>query len=92
MIDQFEKLPPLDHRAPDMKFTYFHHNCWKEITSNDKSHAMHISRITKVILKSCLKIGKMTPFDCKKWNVKSLNFFMVQDFLNPNITFQGEKL
>ena len=26
MNKNFEKLPPLDHRGPEMKFTYFHSN------------------------------------------------------------------
>ena len=44
-----------------MKCTYFHRNCWKKIAQIDSSHAMDISRITKVILKNFQKIGKMTP-------------------------------
>ena len=48
-----------------MKCTYFHRNCWGKIAQNDMSHAMDISRITKVILKNCLKIGKMTPLAVK---------------------------
>ena len=56
---------------------------------------MDISRITKVILKNCQKIVKMTPLTVKmefSKNVKSLHFLMVQGSLNPNITFLGEKL
>ena len=59
------------------------------------SHAMDISRITKVTLKNCQKIEKMTPLTVKmefSKNVKSLQFFMVQGSLNLNITFLGEKL
>ena len=51
---------------------------------------MDILRITKVILKNCQKIGKMTPLTVEKF--KSLHFLMVQGSLNPNITFLGEKL
>ena len=41
-----------------MKYAYFHRNCWKKIAYNDRSHAMDISRITKVILKNCPKNWK----------------------------------
>ena len=78
-----------------MKCTYFHRNCWKKIAQNDRSHAMDISRITKVILKNCQKIGKMTPLTVKNEifkNLKSLEFCMIQGSLNPNITFLGQKL
>merc|ERR1712115_626335 len=61
----FDKLPPLDHGGPEMKCAYFHRNCWKKVAYNDRSHAMDISRITKVILKNCQKIGKMTHFTVK---------------------------
>ena len=57
---------------------------------------MDISKITKVILKNCQKIEKMTPLTEKKMNlqknVKSLKFVMVQGSLNLNITLLGEKL
>jgi len=56
---------------------------------------MDISRITKGILKNCQKIGKMTPLIVKNGifkKIKSLQFLMVQDYLNPKITFLGEKL
>ena len=29
MIDNFEKLPPLDHGGREMKFTYYNRNCCK---------------------------------------------------------------
>ena len=59
--------------------------------------AMDISRITKIILtNSKKKYLKNDPFNRKKCNVlqsfKSLQFSMVQSYLNPNITFLGEKL
>ena len=60
LIENLEKLPPLDHGGPEMKCTYFHRNCCKKIAQNDMSHAMDISRITKVILKYCQKIVKTT--------------------------------
>ena len=60
------------------------------------SHAMDISRITKVTLKNCQKNRKNDPFNRKKMefskNVKSLHFPMVQGSLNPNIIFLHEKL
>ena len=59
-------MTPLDHGGPDMKCTYFHPNCWKKIAQNDRSYAMDISRITKVILKNCPKIGKRTYLTVKK--------------------------
>ena len=31
LIGNFEKLSLLDHGGPEMKFTYFHRNCWKQI-------------------------------------------------------------
>ena len=37
-------------------YTYFHRNYWKKIAQNDRSHAMDISRITKVILKKSKKL------------------------------------
>ena len=30
MIENFEKLPLLDHEGPEMKFTYSHRNCCKK--------------------------------------------------------------
>ena len=66
VFQYFEKLPPLEHGGPEMKRTCFHRNCWKKIAQNDRSHAMDISRITKVILKNCQKIGKMTHLTVKK--------------------------
>ena len=59
------------------------------------SHAMNISRITKVIMKNCQKLGKMPPLTVKNGifkKIKSLQFLMVQSSLNPNMTFLGEKL
>ena len=50
------------------------------------------SGITKVIMKNCLKIGKMTPLAMKNGIFKSLKFLIVQGSRDPNITFQGEKL
>ena len=76
-----------------MKCTYFHGNCWEK--KNDRLHAMDISRITKVILKNCQKIRKMTHLTVKmefSKKFKSLKFLMVQGSLNPNITFLGEKV
>ena len=29
-IENFEKIPPLHHGGPEMKFTYFNRNCWKK--------------------------------------------------------------
>jgi len=55
----------LDHGGPEIKCTYFRRNCWKKIAQNDGSHAMDISRITKLILKNCKKIEKMTPLTVK---------------------------
>ena len=49
------KLPPLDHGGPEMKFAYFHRNCWEKIALNDRPHAMDISRITKLIMKNWQK-------------------------------------
>ena len=31
ILENFEKLPSLDHGRPEMKCTYFHRNCWKKI-------------------------------------------------------------
>ena len=61
---------------------------------NHRSHVMDISRITKVIMKNCQEIEKMTPLTVKKGILKkkSLQFHMVQGSLNPNTTFIGEKL
>ena len=59
------------------------------------SHAMDISRITKVILKNWQKIEKMTPLTVKNEfskNVKSLQFHMIQCSLNLNIILLHEKL
>ena len=56
---------------------------------------MDISRITKVIMKNCKKIEKMTPLTVKmefSKNVKSLQFPMVQGSHNQNIIFLYEKL
>ena len=56
---------------------------------------MDISRITKVTLKNCQKIEKMTHLTVKmefSKTFKSLQFSMVQGSLNPNITILGEKL
>ena len=56
---------------------------------------MDISRITKVILKNCQKIGKMTHLTVKmefSKKIKILQFSMVQGSLNTNITFLDEKL
>ena len=77
-----------------MKCTYFHRNCWKKMAQNDRSHAMDISRIAKVMLKNCQKIEKNDPFNRKYliFNKKSLQFLMVQGSLNPNIALLGEKL
>ena len=89
------ELPVLDHGGPEMKCTYFHRNCCKKIAQNDRSHAMDISRITKVILKNCQNFEKMTPLTVKmefSKNLKSLQFPMLQGSLNTNIIFLGEKL
>ena len=79
-----------------MKCTYFHRNCWEKMAQNDRSHAMDISKIIKVILENCKKNVRMTHLTEKKNefsdNFKSLQFFMVQGSLNPNITFLREKL
>ena len=57
------------------------------------SHAMDISRITKVILKNCQKIGKMTHLTVKNGIFqKKQQIILVQGSLNLNITFLGEKL
>ena len=56
---------------------------------------MDISRLTKVILKMLKKNRKNDPFNGKNGifkKIKSLQFFMVQGSLSPNITFLGEKL
>ena len=58
----------------------------------DMSHAMHISRITKVTLKNYPKnLEKMTPLtvnmNFSKQIIKSLQFLMVQGSLTPNIIF-----
>ena len=50
VFENFEKLSPLDHGGPEIS--------WKKIALNDRSHAMDISRITKVILKKSLKNRK----------------------------------
>ena len=31
LIENFEKLPLLDHGGPKMKCTYFHRNCWEKL-------------------------------------------------------------
>merc|ERR1711923_168700 len=65
------KITPLDHGGPEMKCTYFHRNCWKKFwNQNDRSHAMDISRITKVIMKNCQKIVKMTHLNVKNGILK----------------------
>ena len=50
----------------------------------------------KLSWKIAQKNGKIIPLTLKngiwKKNVKSLQFLMVQDSLNPNITFLGEKM
>ena len=56
---------------------YFHGNWWKRIAQNDRSDAMDIARITKVVLKNCQKIGKMTPL-----TVKNLNFQKMSKVFN----------
>ena len=49
-----------------MKCTYSHRNIvGKKTTQNDRSHAMDISRITKVILKNYQKIRKKTHLTVK---------------------------
>ena len=61
-----------DHEGSEIKFTYFHRNCWKKIAQNDRSHAMDISKITKVVMKNCNKKNrKNNPFNRKK---KVFNF------------------
>ena len=52
-----------------MKCTYFNCNCWKIIDQNDRSHAIDISKITKVVLKK----RKIDPFNRKKLNKKINN-------------------
>ena len=56
---------PLGPGGPEMKCICFHRNCWKKLAPNDTSHGMDISRITKVVLKNCQKIGKMTSLTVK---------------------------
>ena len=59
------------------------------------SHAMDISRITKVILKNCQKIEKMTPLTVKNEifeKIQKPSFFIVQGSLNLNIIILGDKL
>ena len=34
IIDNFEKLPPLDHGGPEMKCTSFHRNCGKKMVGH----------------------------------------------------------
>ena len=87
----------MDHGCPEMKCTYFHRNIvGKKTTQNDRSHAMDISRIIKVILKNYHpKNWKMSHLTVKKGifkKIQSLQFLMVQGSLNPNIRFLGEKL
>ena len=60
----------MDHGCPEMKCTYFHRNIvGKKNTQNDRSHAMDISRIIKVILKNYPpKNWKMSHLTVKKRN------------------------
>ena len=55
-----------------MKGTYFHRNCWKKIAQNDRSHAMDISRVTKVILKNCQKNRKNDALNRKNGIIKKI--------------------
>ena len=59
----------MDHGCPEMKCTYFHRNIvGKKNTQNDRSHAMDISRIIKVILKNYPLKMENVPFNRKKRN------------------------
>ena len=42
-----EKLTPLDHSDPEMKFTYFHHNCWKNKHNAELQRADPGTKVTE---------------------------------------------
>ena len=57
-------------RSPQPKY-HIPRCCWGK---NDRSHAMDISRITKVILKKLQKNRKNDPFSRKNWNFQKKVF------------------
>ena len=78
MIEHFEKLTPLDHGGPEIKFTYFHCNCCKK-NSQKCQVACHwyLNNHQSYILKILKKL-KIDPFNRKKMekiNKKSVSMF-----------------